>query len=118
MRKKMKSRQCFITVFICISVLLSSTSLVVADPSIVISSYDLSPEVFMPGDTGTVTLTVCNAETTHTVASTSTSGNSHTVRTDTVGATINKVWILRKLQSSRASNISSSVAPASKALRT
>ncbi len=64
-----------------------------ADPSIIIYDYELSPEVFMPGDSGTLTLTIKNAETTNTIASTSTSGSSSTVYTDTRGAEISNIWI-------------------------
>jgi hypothetical protein len=65
-----------------------------ADPAVIIYSYSLSPEVFMPGDSGTLTLTIKNAETTNTVQSTSTSGTTTTVRTDTIAATLNNVWIV------------------------
>jgi len=64
-----------------------------ADPTVIIESYSLSPEVFMPGDSGILTLTIKNAESTNTVQKTETVGTSTTIRTDTVGATINKIWI-------------------------
>lgn len=64
-----------------------------ADPAIMIYDYTLSPEVFMPGDNGILTLTIKNGETTSTVTKTTTSGTSTTVSTDTVGATIENVWI-------------------------
>ena len=67
---------------------------VYADPTIIIDSFTLSPEVFMPGDSGILTLTIKNAETTNTVQQTTTSGSTTTVRTDTVGATINNIWII------------------------
>ena len=67
---------------------------VAADPSILISSYEWDPEVFMPGDQGTLTLTISNAEATHTVASTTTTGSTTTVRTDTSGVFFNKIWIV------------------------
>ena len=47
-----------------------------ADPTVIIDNYTLYPEVFMPGDSGILTLTVKNAETTNTVQTTSTSGSS------------------------------------------
>jgi hypothetical protein len=74
---------------------LSSISFVTvqADPSIVISDYELSPSIFLPGDSGILKLTVTNAESTNTVTITSTSSSSTTVKTDTVGATIKNVWI-------------------------
>jgi len=64
-----------------------------ADPTVMISNYSLSPEVFMPGDTGILTLTIKNTESTNTVQQTSTSGSSTSVETDTVAVTIENVWI-------------------------
>ena len=64
-----------------------------ADPSIIITDYELSPSIFLPGDEGILSLTVTNAESTNTVTITSTSSSSTTVKTDTVGATINNIWI-------------------------
>jgi hypothetical protein len=65
-----------------------------ADPTILIESYELTPEVLMPGDLGILRLTVKNAETTNTIQKTTTSGSDTTIRTDTVGATINNIWIV------------------------
>ena len=64
-----------------------------ADPTVIIEGYSLSPEVFMPGDSGILTLTIKNAESTNTVQKTETVGTSTTIRTDTVAATIDKIWI-------------------------
>lgn len=65
-----------------------------ADPSIIVDDYELIPSVFMPGDSGTLKLTIKNAEITNTVSRTSTSGSQSTVYTDTVGAEFNNIWIL------------------------
>ena len=65
-----------------------------ADPSIIVDDYELIPSVFMPGDSGTLKLTIKNTETTNTVSRTSTSGSSSTTYTDTVGAEFNNIWIL------------------------
>ena len=70
-----------------------STITVQADPSIIITDYELTPSVFLPGDEGTLRLTIKNAETTNTFTSTSTVSSTTTVKTDTIGATINKIWI-------------------------
>jgi len=64
-----------------------------ADPAVMVYSYTLSPEVFMPGDSGVLNLVVKNAETTSTYTSTSTSGTHTATTTDTIGATIKKIWI-------------------------
>jgi len=66
---------------------------VVADPAVMIYDYTLSPEVFMPGDNGVLTLTVKNAETTNTYAVTTTSSSTSITITDTIGATICNIWI-------------------------
>jgi hypothetical protein len=47
----------------------------------------------MPGDTGVLTLTIKNAETTNTVQTTTTLGSTSTTNTDTVGAFIIKIWL-------------------------
>ncbi|KYK30675.1 MAG: hypothetical protein AYK22_08550 [Thermoplasmatales archaeon SG8-52-3] len=65
-----------------------------ADPSIIIENYSLYPEIFMPGDSGILTITVKNAETTNTVQTTSTTGSTSTTKTDTVGAYIKKIWLV------------------------
>ena len=65
-----------------------------ADPSIIIYDYTLSPEVFMSGDGGTLKLTIKNAETTNTISRTTTGSTTTTVYTDTVGATINNIWVV------------------------
>lgn len=65
-----------------------------ADPSIIIYDYELTPQIFMPGDSGTLKLTIKNAETTNTVARTTTGSSTTTVYTDTVGATFNNIWIV------------------------
>jgi hypothetical protein len=64
-----------------------------ADPSLIITDYDLSPSIFLPGDIGILTLTITNTESTNTVTLTSTSSSSTTVKTDTIGATISNIWI-------------------------
>jgi hypothetical protein len=85
-------------IILIIAISLSLSTLIIptisADPTIIIDNYSLYPEVFMPGDSGILTLTIANAETANTVQTTSTSGSSQTVKTDTVGATIENIWII------------------------
>ena len=64
-----------------------------ANPSLLIEEYSLSPEVFLPGDTGLLTLTITNAETTSTSQETSTSGGVSTVTTETIGTVIDNMWV-------------------------
>jgi len=84
-----------IPIFI-ISILL--VPVVSADPTVVVDSYELTPSILMPGDTGILKLTIKNAETTNTIQSTSTIGSITTIRTDTDGATINNILIVPAIQ--------------------
>lgn len=70
------------------------TTIVSADPAIIISNYTLSPEVLFPGDTAELQFTLTNAETANTIQTTSTSGGVTTITTNMVGATIDRVWLL------------------------
>ena len=77
-----------------LSILLSLIPIAVqANPSVLITNYSLSPAVFFPGDEGTLQLTITNAELANTVTSTTTAGGTTMVVTDTVGATLNSIWI-------------------------
>jgi hypothetical protein len=64
-----------------------------ASPAVMISQYQLSPEILMPGDTAVLTLQVKNAETVATQTSTSTSGGETTTTIHTLGVNIDKIWI-------------------------
>ncbi len=66
---------------------------VCADPTLIVEDYYFTPDVFMPGDSGILSLKIKNAETTNTYQHTTTSGTSSTTRTDTIGAYINNIWI-------------------------
>ncbi|MFH1101728.1 MAG: hypothetical protein V1726_06810 [Methanobacteriota archaeon] len=65
-----------------------------ANPAVMITSYALSPEVLMPGDTAMLTLTVRNAETTGTRTTVSVDGSSSTTLIQTLGASIDNIWIV------------------------
>jgi hypothetical protein len=58
-----------------------------------ISQYQLSPEILMPGDTAVLTLQLKNAETVATQTSTSASGGETTTTVHTIGVDIDKIWI-------------------------
>jgi len=64
-----------------------------ASPAIMISQYQLSPEILMPGDTAILTLQVKNAETVATQTSTSSSDGETTTTVHTLGVDIDKIWI-------------------------
>ncbi len=66
-----------------------------ASPAVMISQYELSPEILMPGDTAVLTLQVRNAETVATQTSTSTSGGDSTTTIHTLGVDIDNIWIDR-----------------------
>jgi hypothetical protein len=66
---------------------------VTADPSIVITNYQLTPGEFMPGETGILTLMITNAESVATTTET-TGGASHSVSvTETNGVVIERIYI-------------------------
>jgi hypothetical protein len=58
-----------------------------------ISQYQLSPEILMPGDTAVLTLQVRNGETVATQTTTSVSGGESTTTVHTLGVTIDNIWI-------------------------
>jgi hypothetical protein len=64
-----------------------------ANPAVMISQYQLSPEILMPGDTAVLTLQVKNAETVATQTSTSGSVGDSTITVHTLGVDIDKIWI-------------------------
>jgi len=64
-----------------------------ASPAVMISQYQLSPEILMSGDTAVLTLQVRNAETVATQTSTSVSGGDSTTIVHTLGVEINNIWI-------------------------
>lgn len=70
-----------------------NTPTIQANPAVMISQYQLSPEILMPGDTAVLTLQIKNAETAATQTSTSTSGGDTTTTVRTLGVDINKIWI-------------------------
>jgi hypothetical protein len=65
-----------------------------ASPAVMISQYQLSPEILMPGDIAMLTLQVKNAETVATQTSTSVSGGDTTTTVRTLGVDIDNIWIV------------------------
>jgi hypothetical protein len=76
---------------ICLSVFLPTVQ---ASPAVMISQYDLSPEILMPGDTAVLSLRVTNGETVATETSTSNTGGETTAVVHTLGTTIDAIRIL------------------------
>ncbi len=66
----------------------------IAQPSIIVADYMVSPENLMPGDSAILTLQIRNAETTATQTTTATSGSESTSTTRTLGATIESIRII------------------------
>jgi hypothetical protein len=64
-----------------------------ANPAVMISQYQLSPEILMPGDIAVLTLQVRNGETVATQTTTSVSGGETTTTVHTLGVDINNIWI-------------------------
>ncbi len=63
-----------------------------ASPAVMITQYQLSPEILMPGDSAVLTLEVKNAEIAS-ESSTSVVGGDSTTTTHTLGVDINNIWI-------------------------
>lgn len=68
--------------------------LVLSDPTVMVTAYDLEPETLLPGDGAELTITVTNTETTATKTDTDYI-NSLPVdqMTDTIAATLENIWI-------------------------
>ncbi|MGB7532481.1 MAG: hypothetical protein WA977_05820 [Halobacteriota archaeon] len=76
--------------------LLAAAAVSAADgPAVMITDYKVEPEVLMPGDTGTITVTIQNMDTqsseTKTTTTTTTSYTSSTTTTSTVNAEIESI---------------------------
>jgi hypothetical protein len=91
--KKIMTTTIIITLIISAFVSLYLPS-VQASPAVMISQYQLSPEILMPGDTAVLTLQVRNAETVATQTTASTSGGDITTTVHTLGVDINNIWIV------------------------
>lgn len=67
-----------------------------ADPAVMISEYALDPEVLMPGDSATLTVTIYNAETAAMQTTTQTiSGSTTTSTVETDSGTIRRIQITK-----------------------
>lgn len=65
-----------------------------ADPTVMVTDYHLDPETLLPGDDAELTITLTNTETTATKTDTDyINGLPVDQTTDTIAATIDKVWI-------------------------
>ena len=65
-----------------------------ADPAVIISDYEINPSVFLPGDSGLLTLTLYNAETSATYTSATVQGSTTNTYVEMNGAVIKNIWIL------------------------
>jgi hypothetical protein len=81
-----------ITAFILITISIISPT-ISAEPSIVVTNYDIYPPFFMPGDKGILTLTIQNTETQSTTTETYGDATDSVTIIDTNGVVINKIWI-------------------------
>jgi hypothetical protein len=64
-----------------------------ADPSLMVTSYTLEPEILLPGDEAVLTVTITNTESTATESTTEVFGNSQTTTTEMITATIENIWM-------------------------
>ena len=81
----------FIASFILIFTILSP--LISAEPSIVITDYDIYPSIFLPGDRGILTLTIQNTETQSTTTETYGDATDSVTIIESNGVVINKIWV-------------------------
>lgn len=82
-------------VFLVISVLLCVTSVSLADPTVMVTSYVLTPSVLMPGDSAELKVTITNTELTSTTTTTAYYGSLPTiVSVETNAARIENMWIV------------------------
>ena len=79
-----------VTVLMTITVL---NPLVLAEPSIVVTNYEIYPKEFMPGDRGLLTLTIQNAETQATKTETYGDAADSITVVENNGVVITKIWI-------------------------
>jgi len=98
MKEKRKRPGVFMTaLFTAVSLLLlvTATASAAEGPAVMITNYTVEPEVLMPGDTGTITLTIKNMDTksseTKTTTTTTTSYTSATTATSTISAEIKTI---------------------------
>ena len=83
-------------VILTVSVLMTITVLnppVLAEPSIVITNYEIYPKEFMPGDRGILTLMIQNSETQATKTETYGDATDSIMIVENNGAVINKIWV-------------------------
>jgi hypothetical protein len=81
----------FTLIFICYA-----TPAIHAEPAVMISSYTLDPEVLMPGDSATLTVTIYNAETAAEQTTTQTTTGDTTITTvETDSGTIRRIQITK-----------------------
>jgi len=65
-----------------------------ADPALLISSYEMTPSILMPGDSAELKVTITNAETTATTTTTAYYGSLPTIVTvETNAARIENIWV-------------------------
>ncbi|MEA3458922.1 MAG: hypothetical protein U9R21_09640, partial [Candidatus Thermoplasmatota archaeon] len=82
-------------IVVSVSILLASiVPLVDANPAVIVSDYELSPEIFMPGDSGLLTLTITNAETAAAETTVETYGGVSVTTAETLGTKIIKIWVM------------------------
>ena len=78
-----------------VTVTVTTTASAAEGPAVMIVDYGVEPEVLMPGDTGTITVTIKNMDTksseTKTTTTTSTGYTSSTTRTSTISAEIETI---------------------------
>lgn len=80
--------------------LMAATAYAAEGPAVMVTSYTVNPEVLMPGDTGTITLTIKNMDTrsskTETTTTTTAGYTSSTTSTSTISAEIGTIRLISR----------------------
>jgi len=81
-------------------ILIISTAVAAEGPAVMITNYEVNPEVFMPGDTGTISVTIENMDVgstkTETTSTTSIISSSSTTTTSTISAEIESIRVISR----------------------
>jgi hypothetical protein len=89
--KTTTQRAAYITIILVLTLsILTPTTIVRADPSVIVDTYTLTPAILMPGDTALLTIHLKNAELTNSQTTTDGIDYSHT---STIGAILNSASI-------------------------
>ena len=87
----------FLTIVPLLLILAVAASAAAAEgPAVMITSYTVEPQALMPGDTGTITVTIQNTDTQASETTTTTTTSGSTVTTSTISAEIDTIQLISR----------------------